>query len=76
YSNYTGLTVNTGATSPTLLPTPTANEWKGAAGRKRHTQRITDHVRSLSLPEDSHVSPSRPLDEERERMTTAISGRT
>ena len=75
-SDNTGQTESSGVTFPSLLPTPIARDWKGAAGASRATKAPQDHLNSLSLQEASPVSHLVPLDEEKERQTTATSGLT
>lgn len=74
-SNNTGQTASTGATSPSLLPTPTVN---GNYNRKGLSNKSGDGLATAlqSSPVASPASHSVPLDEEKERQMTAISGRT
>lgn len=74
-SNSTGQEPNTGATLPTLLPTPEAQNHSGFQNRHgRKYPRVGSVISQLSQ-EDSLASHSARPDEEKARAMTATSGR-
>src|SRR3990167_616011 len=80
-SKSTGQKEYTTATSQTLLPTPTARDGRGSAEKTRDDvdslveRSRTKNKKWSSLQEASLASHSLRLDEDKERATTATSGR-
>lgn len=83
-SKNTGQTGHSMATSPTLLPTPTARDTRAVSPNQKPRDDLTCAVeigatktkRSLYSQEASPVNHSAKLDEEKARQMTATSGRT